>query len=403
MWDDDDLWVGGELLLPHGFVLMDNTTIFGARRAFQGRSAYHRPMPSGVDLRSLMDVLEAIVLVEGFSVDNSSRDDHVVWPELHQVSRANGRFFRETDMVSGSGTLHAALLQTGAREVMRLLRSGQLGEHLGFVPSSDTLEVLPLHYRDSTEFVDLTMEGVDPAHERTVARDLRELVHLLDRQETATRSFALFAFRGFYYQGMAYSGGTPYMPHTWRSSLIRSRPEEQPISFRDLVVSRATGIREGVRSQINNGFGGAAVSADFPLIASYVVSQCATRGALLETAVEVRRSAKATAFRNWIREIDCKLRNQEDLISVRAAQEEVRTLVHELELDLGLARSEKQQVTLTLGLPIASAETMVPLPRSPRMLRRMLRRRPHLVFLRELARESARLTPFALAFQRLGP
>ncbi|MGW4023193.1 hypothetical protein [Streptomyces sp. NPDC005009] len=70
---------------------MDNTTIFGARRAYGADSA----PPSVVDPRSLMDVLEAVVLLEGFTVDNSSRDTYVDWPELYGISRANGGFFRE--------------------------------------------------------------------------------------------------------------------------------------------------------------------------------------------------------------------------------------------------------------------------------------------------------------------
>ncbi len=395
MWVDHDL--------PDGFVLTDNTTIFGALRAFQWAPVHPQQLPSGVDLRSLMDVLEAIVLVEGFTVDNSSRDEHVDWRELYQISRANGGFFRETNLVSDSGDLHAALLQTSAAQVQRLLRSGQLAQHLGFMPSSDNLEILPPLYRDSTEFLDLTLEGVNAAEEQAVARELGELVRALDRERPAVHSFSLFAFRGFYYQGLAYAAGAPYMPHAWRSTLIRSRPAQPHASFSDLAMSRVARIRDGVRGQINDEFGTTAVSADFPLIASYVISQCATRNALLKTAVEVRRSAKAMAFRNWIHDIEHKLRNQEDLVTIRAAQDELRTLVHEFELELGLTRSEKQQVTLTLGIPMFSAETMTHVPRRRRRLPRLPRQRPHLVFLRELARESARLAPFALAFQRLAP
>jgi hypothetical protein len=45
-----------------GFVLMDNTTILGARRAYGADSV----PPSGVDPRSLTDVLEAIVFDVAF-------------------------------------------------------------------------------------------------------------------------------------------------------------------------------------------------------------------------------------------------------------------------------------------------------------------------------------------------
>jgi hypothetical protein len=395
MWLDD--------VLPDGFVLMDNTTIFGALRAFEWDPSRTRRLPSGVDLRSLIDVLEAIVLLKGFTVDNSSRDDHVDWPDLYQVSCANGYFFGETSLVGGSGEVHAELLRTSARQVRRLLGTGHLVQSLEVMPSSDNLEILPPLYRDSAQFMELTLAGVNDGAERAVARELHALVRILETQTAAVRSFALFAYRGFYYQGLACAACAPYMPHAWRSTLFRNQSAEPRARFSDLVMSRMAGIREAVRGQINDEFGGAAISADFPLIASYVISQCATRGALLKTAVEVRRSAKATAFRNWIHDIDRKLRDQEDLVSIKAAQDELRALVHELELELGLTKSEKQQVTLTLGIPMFSAETMTQLPRRPRRRLRVAGRRPHLVFLRDMARESTRLTPFALAYKRLAP
>ncbi|MFI2509445.1 hypothetical protein [Streptomyces sp. NPDC018972] len=384
---------------PHdGYVLMDNTTIFGARRAHEADPAEC----SGVDLRSLMDVLEAVVLLEGFTVDNSSRDTYVDWPELYDVSRVNGDFFRETALVADSGELYAELLGNSAAHVLRLVRSGRLLDDLGFLTASDDIRTLPSLYRDSAQFVDLTLQGVDRAHEQAVARELRNLVRVLDGTGAVVRGLAYFAFRGFYYQGMASSAGVPYMPHTWRSTLIRNRLAPRRARFGDLVMGKVGLIRGGMRDRVNGELGGAAISADFPLIASYVAGQCDSRATLLKTAVEVRRSAKATALRKWIDGIEHKLRDQEDLVAIRAAQDELRTLVHETERELGLTRTEKQQVTLTIGVPMLSAETTASMPlrtRRPRLLRR---RRPHLVFLRELARESARLAPFDIAFRRLG-
>ncbi|MGP3921951.1 hypothetical protein [Streptomyces sp. 8N616] len=55
-----------------------------------------------------------------------------------------------------------------------------------------------------------------------------------------------------------------------------------------------------------------------------MISQCSTLGALLTTAVETRRRTKATAFRNWIYEIEGKLRNQEDLVGIRQVQDALR-------------------------------------------------------------------------------
>ncbi|WP_030620391.1 hypothetical protein [Streptomyces fulvoviolaceus] len=119
--------------------------------------------------------------------------------------------------------------------------------------------------------------------------------------------------------------------------------------------------------------------------------------------VEIRPTAKATAFRNWIYDIDDKLRNQNDLVSIRTAQEELHTLVRELERELDLTRRERQEVVVKLGIPIVSAETIAHIPTVEPWLSRLFRRRTHLVFLRDLVRESTRLTPFAMAFQQLAP
>jgi hypothetical protein len=81
---------GGEDDRFGGAVLLDNTTIFGARHAFEWDAALPNELPPGVDLRSLMDVLEAIVLLDDFAVDASSRE-YYAWPALTALSAASGR------------------------------------------------------------------------------------------------------------------------------------------------------------------------------------------------------------------------------------------------------------------------------------------------------------------------
>jgi hypothetical protein len=80
-----------------GAVLLDNTTIFGARRALEWDPLLLRTLPPGVDLRSLMDILEAIVLMNDMIVDSSSRK-HDAWPELNRLSAVSrSSFHRDTD------------------------------------------------------------------------------------------------------------------------------------------------------------------------------------------------------------------------------------------------------------------------------------------------------------------
>lgn len=390
-----------------GMVLMDNTTLFGARRAFEGRPVPPGRSPSGVDLRSLMDVLEAVVLFDDFAVDASSREGQKAWSELSALSRTAGSFFHDMPMAPVRQELVAALIEASTTQLADLLVSGDLGRHLGFLPSSRELDMLPRQYRDSNDFFSRAAEGMrrNTPFGRAAGDRLTRLVRVLEAQDPAVRNFAYFAYRGFYYQQLAHAVSASYMPHTWRSMLIRGQLGNPSVpQFTDFVLDETGEIRELLRLRINEEFGAPALTADFPLIASYVVGQCTTRASLLETAVQIRRTAKATAFRRWVSEIERKVRDQEDLPGIRQAQEELRTVVRELKKELGLSRRNKQEITVKLGVPLVSAETTAHLPSpTPHWIGRLVRRRTHLVFLRDLARESTRLAPFALAFQRLAP
>lgn len=389
-----------------GWVLLDNTTVFGARRAYEWDPRRPGDDLTGVNLRSLMDVLEAIVLFNDFAIDNTSREDYA-WPELSRVSRTADGFFHDTALMLGPPEMMpTALAETSAAQLTQVLASGELVRQLGFLPSSREIDVLPPFYRDTDEFLRLSAGYLHAgrAEEQAAARRLRDLARSLQGLHPSVRNFAFFAYRGFYYQQLAHAVSASYQPHSWRSGLIRAQLDRPALQFTDLVLNETAGLRSAMAEGINQEFATAALTEEFPLIASYVLGQCTSRGSLLATAVEIRRNAKARAFRTWIHEIEGKLRGQEDLVSIRQAREDLRTVVHELAVELGLAdRQDRQQVVLKLGLPVASAETTTHLPGLPGWARRVLRRRTHLVFLRDLARESLRLAPFARAFQRLAP
>jgi hypothetical protein len=85
-----------------GEVLIDNTTIFGASAAYESWPPAADEWLKGthaLNLRSLMDILEAIVLHDRLAVDSSSRmirseDGAIVpdspWPELSQLKDRHG-------------------------------------------------------------------------------------------------------------------------------------------------------------------------------------------------------------------------------------------------------------------------------------------------------------------------
>ncbi|OKI21448.1 hypothetical protein [Saccharothrix sp. CB00851] len=395
-----------------GVVLLDNTTIFGARHAFEWDPPRPGELPSGVDLRSLMDVLEAVVLLDRFAVDASSRE-YYAWPELGAVSDASGSFFQDTSVLERLGhEFHDVLIASSAEKTSRSLRAGDLVRHLGFLPTARDLDVLPPLYQSTEQFISLTAPamgkpggGLTEAAEAGQER-LRHLAATLDQYPEPVRNFAFFAFRGFYYQDLAHLVSMSYMPHSWRSELIRGQLDHPRARFSDFVLEEAGKLRRVLRKRIDREFGAAtALSTDFPLIASFVIGQSSSRGELLRVAAEVRRNPKVVGFRKWLRDVERSLRDESDLHGVATAQEELRAVVREVERELGLGEKGSQEVTLRFAVPLASVETTSQVSRSRQQwsARLVTSRRPHLVFLRELALESTRLAPFAVAFRRLAP
>ncbi|MFE9743574.1 hypothetical protein ACFYOT_01580 [Saccharothrix saharensis] len=393
-----------------GVVLLDNTTIFGARDAFEWEPARPGELPPGVDLRSLMDVLEAVVLLDDFAVDASSRE-YYAWPELSAVSATSGSFFHDTSILEPLGhEFHDVLIASSAEKTRRSLRSGDLVRHLGFLPTARDLEVLPPLYQSTEQFLSLTAPamgtaggGLTEAAEAGQER-LRQLAAALDEYPEPVRNFAFFAFRGFYYQDLAHLVSMSYMPHSWRSELIRGQLDHPRAQFSDFVLEEAGKLRRVLRKRVDREFGGAtALSTDFPLIASFVIGQSAGRGELLRVAAQVRGNPKVVGFREWLRDVERSLRDESDLHRVVTAQEELRAVVREVERELGLDEKDSQPVTLRFAVPLASVETTGRFSRTRQSwsARLITSRRPHLVFLRELALESTRLAPFAVAFRRL--
>ncbi|MCZ7421897.1 hypothetical protein O7605_20570 [Verrucosispora sp. WMMA2121] len=356
-----------------------------------------------------MDVLEAIVLVNDMVVDSSSRRNDA-WPELDDLSAISSSFYRDTDIAEGYGdsALEMELYRLSIEKTRNLVSSGDLQRQLGFLPSMREIEVLPVIYRDRADFVEKILDSIRSSPKNAgisteLHRQLNGFTQSLNVLPDALQNFALFAFRGFYYQELAHLTSASYMPHSWRSGIIRSQLNRSVSRFADVAIGAGEKVRSKLQAAINDEFGAQVISANFPLIASFVIGQASRRSDLLRTAVEIRDSAKATAFRAWVYEMERRIRNEQDLDKVKQAQDELTTLVRELEVDLGLQRKPTQEMTLTLALPLPltpSIERTLHVS-SPAWVRRVLRRRTHLVFLRELAQESISLPPFVRSYQML--
>jgi hypothetical protein len=363
-----------------------------------------------------MDVLEAIIICDCFAVDSGSREDEdYAWPDLSSLSGSKGAFYEDTDFLWSLGEeMSDSILAVSAEKVDRVLKSGELASALGFLPTETEVAVLPQLYQDPDQFVELTLENFAEEALRNypgIVR-VRQLGNVLQSYPDPIRNLAFFAFRGFYYQELSHLLSNSYMPHCWRSGLIESQLDHPVVNFSDVVADSTGKLRAELASKLNGEFASPALTTDFPMLASYVIAQASSRAELLRVAIEVRNTPKATAFRRWINEVQNNLRDQRDLVRIARANDDLRELVRELERELGLVKprgnvdaKRKQDLKIKLGVPLAASvevggQFTLGLPE---WTRRVLQRRTHLVFLRELTRQSLALAPFALSYQQLRP
>jgi hypothetical protein len=409
-------------MLEAGAVLMDNTTVFGARSAFDAWPPNSEEWTSGplsVDLRSLMDLLEALVLHEQIVVDNGSRS-YDLWPSLPWLEVGDlttndpdvRRVLAERDLVvvttgeDGSPEIVSSLVLAALDTLGSIIVSGQLARELSDLRTRGTIAALPPFYRSTEDFVDLMHESYGEVLNDKARARLGRLGETLGGASPELTNFALFAFRGFFYQQLAHLASVSYVPHSWRTSLISSALSNPEISFVQYVAALAAELRSELAAQLNSEFGAAAIQGEFPVFASFIANQATSRPDLIRVAVDLRATEAAVAFRRWIQEMEANLHSQTDLPRIAAAQGELQGLLSDLRRETGLSKQPEyqQSVTLKVGLPTVGSvdlPTTISMSR-PSWVRRLMHRRTHLVFLRQVAASSMSIGPFSVAYQHLG-
>jgi hypothetical protein len=143
---------------------------------------------------------------------------------------------------------------------------------------------------------------------------------------------------------------------------------------------------------------------NLPLIASYIAGQTNRRSELTSIALEVRNSPSARRFRQWVSKVQSAIDEQARLQIVRDARQELDDLSSDLRKELRLARSPSTQVTMKLAVPTGVFGVDIPVnvrTGLPEWLERVLHRRPHLRFLRDLALSGIEFAPFELTYRAL--
>jgi len=185
----------------------------------------------------------------------------------------------------------------------------------------------------------------------------------------------------------------------------KPRHDGEISDFGRYAIGVAGEVRRELTTRLNAGFGGAFLEEDFPIVASYVISQAGRRSDLLETAMEIREAAPARAFRQWVAQVQLALRESRDLPRIKAANKELKDLAEDLRREFGVHEpSAMQDFTIKAQVPggALSAETTVGIEKSaPTWLRRIMHRQPYFIFLRDMARKSMSLPPFIQRFQKM--
>src|SRR5262249_20266229 len=142
------------------------------------------------------------------------------------------------------------------------------------------------------------------------------------------------------------------------------------------------------------------LAVGLPLIASYVANQASRRSELMPIALEIRNSPPARRFRLWASRVQAAIDAQAPLQFIDNARRELDDLSSDLRKEVRLDRAPSTQVTVKFAVPWGFAIDIPLTVRAefPPWLERIIHRRPHLKFLRDVARSMLEFQPFELAY-----
>jgi hypothetical protein len=407
-------------------VLMDNTAVHGAVAAFHEwppSAAAWTSHPYAANLRSLMDIIEAIILFEKISLDSACGtlappDEDVVpyyqWEPFRTLSdRSTGELiFALEEFSIQTRVIAGGILATAAEKLKHSIAAGVIEREAELFRSGQISLAVPEFYTSPRQFTEMLRMSVSDESFKAAEQEVRELERLIRSESASVGSFAMFAFRGFYYDELAHLLSISYLPHSFRAGVLAHDVSAPRVSFAKLAVGAIGSLRTAyigqlgpqLSQQLNSETARPALVGDFPLIASYVAGQATSRGDLIRVALEVRDSPAARQFRQWVIGVQSAIDEQARLRVIRDAATELAELCHDLQHELRITGDPHVPVTVKVAIPGGLAGVEVPVSvRSglPSWLARVLHRRPHLTFLRDLAISGIEIAPFAVRYQAL--
>ena len=182
-------------------------------------------------------------------------------------------------------------------------------------------------------------------------------------------------------------------------------------SFARIALETVGGLRrryiKQLSAQLNAQLDGElfqALGSEFPLMASYIAGHATRRSDIMRVTLEVRDSPAARHFRQWVTRVQSAIDEQARLRIVREAAQELEDLSADLRRELHMKGDPHTQINVKLAAPGGLVGVDVPVniqPRLPAWIPRVLHRRPHLRFLRDIALSGIEFAPFGLRYQTL--
>jgi hypothetical protein len=412
-----------------GAVLIDNTTIHGAIAAYSEWPPSPNSWtsnPYAVNLRGLMDIIEAMVLFDEIKIDGAcgslaeptadegEYDPGRSWDPFQRLEDpGSGKFIFNMDYFSAREyVIGAGILATAAERLQNHIMDGLIQRQADLFKTNQIELAIPRFYTGPTQFMTLISQSFEPEAISSIENELRTLEVMLSNQPHDVANFAMFAFRGFYYAELAHLLSISYNPHSFRSGILAQDDQTGRATFARLALGTIQDLRRDyieelgpqISAQLNAEFAGPSLRIDLPLIASYIAGHASRRSELIPIALEVRNSSSAHRFRQWVSKVQSAIDEQARLQIVREARQELGELSSDLRREMRLTRAPSTQVTLKLAVPTGVIGADIPVTIRaglPGWLERVLHRRPHLRFLRDLALSGIEFAPFERTYRTL--
>jgi hypothetical protein len=305
------------------------------------------------------------------------------------------------------------ILATAAERLGASVRDGTIRQQAHFFKSDQIELAVPKFYTSPRQFMDLLNASFAAEDIGSAEEELLALEQMLLQQSSEVANFAMFAFRGFYYDELAHLLSASCTPHSFRSGVLAGNPYADRASFARITLETVGGLRRDyieqigseLSAQLNGELRGDALRAGFPLIASYVAGQATRRSDLMRVTLEVREAPAARRFRQWVTRVQSAIDEQARLRVVREAAQELGDLSRDLRRELHIEGDHHTtQINVKLAAPGRFLGVDIPIdiqPRLPAWFMRVFHRRPHLKFLRDLALSGLEFAPFELRYRAL--